>query len=170
MLDKLIEMLGLPSPGTALAVLVAVAGAAGYGFHFGDRTGADRVEARYSHEKDAVVAAYRATADAAEKRAMAAEEQARRVADQNAAFQTALAPLLKDIRNGKTIPSTCVDDANRVRINAAVGTINTYGGAKATDPGGLSAKLPGATAPVGQPQRVDSGPFGIRWGVLPSAQ
>lgn len=148
MLDKFLELVGLPSPATALAVLIALAAAAGFGFHLGDRMGADRVEARYSTQKDIAAEALRQQLATATAHAVAAENLARKIADQGAAFQTSLTPLLRSIRNEKPIPVVCVSDELRLHVNTAVRTINQYGDSPANHSDGVLDRLP-KIAPVG---------------------
>ena len=94
MFGRILEFIGLPSPSVLVGVVLAVATALMYGYHMGDVNGANRVEARNSKDKDAVVEALREQLKAAHDRADAAETIARKIADQNAAFQTSFTPLL----------------------------------------------------------------------------
>ena len=151
MFGRILEFIGLPSPSVLVGVVLAVATALMYGYHMGDVNGANRVEARNSKDKDSVVEALREQLKAASNRADAAETIARKIADQNAAFQTSFTPLLRSIRDAKPVPIECVPDDLRVRVNAAVSAINQYHPGSKTDFSiRMPSKLPGVTETTGK--------------------
>jgi len=141
-MDKILEFLGIPSPSLLLGILAAMGAVAGWSYHLGDQAGANRVEAHYSGEKDKAADALSAELEAAKQRALAADVKAKAVADRAWSDQKKLTEIIEGLRNGKIIPAACFDADLRVRLGAAIRTINGYLDPPSSYTLSLPAKLP----------------------------
>lgn len=149
-MDKLLGLLGLPSPAVLLGVVLALLAVGGWSYHMGDVAGANRVEADYSKRKDEAFEALRGQLKAQSDRADAAEASARAVLEKNHRAVTALSPLIKDIRDAKPLPAGCMPDDLRRVLVSTVRAINSYAGdPAAANAGSVPDPLP-ASAGAGK--------------------
>ena len=145
MFEKLLELVGLPSP-THLLVLLVLFGAVGTAaFKYGDTFGFDRAETARAHSQDAAIAALDKQLDLANQRAVAAQTAAAAAANREAAAKATLETTLKGIQNAPPVPATCLPADLRMRINNAIDAINSYL-ASTGNAASLSGVLPAAPA------------------------
>ena len=123
MLSKLIPF--LPSPTVALVFVLALLGACGWSYHFGDSAGFNRAEAARASAADATTNELRY--QLAAQREQAVSESAKRgeaVAKADAA-KASLSAALRRLDDVKNKPSAdCVPADWRVSVNAAIDSIN----------------------------------------------
>jgi hypothetical protein len=135
----------IPSPWIIVATIIALVVSFTTGYNSGFDNGKNETEAYYSLEKDKAHAEFQEKLDKYKKQVLEYEIKVQAIAKKNSAYTSKLEKELGELRNATTITPTCVPDDLRLRVNAVVGTINSYGLTFKASPFVMPDKLPSAT-------------------------
>lgn len=133
------------NPWIIVAFLAALVASFATGYNTGFDNGKNETEAYYSIEKDKAALDFAESLDKYKKQVEDYESKVKSIAKKNHTYTSKLEKELGDLRNAKPIPTTCIPDDLRLRVNTVVGTINTYSTSFKVSPFVMPDKLPSAT-------------------------